>query len=231
MKIAFFLLIIVHGLIHLMGFTKAFQFAEMKQLSIAISKPIGTIWLMATLLFITSAFLFILKKDYWFFFSLAAVLISQFIIFVSWHDAKFGTIANIIILLASIVGYGTWSYYNKFQQDVKTNLQQKAYFPASPLTEMDMQHLPDPVKKYLRYSCCIGKPKVNNFKIEFVGKIRKNEQSDWMPFTSVQYNFMDVPTRLFFMKAVMKHLPVGGYHLFINGDAYMDIRLFSLFKV
>ncbi len=31
---------------------------------------------------------------------------------------------------------------------------------------------------------------------------RKNEQSEWMPFTSEQCNFMCVPTRLFFLKAV-----------------------------
>jgi hypothetical protein len=72
---------------------------------------------------------------------------------------------------------------------------------------------------------------VNNFKIEFKGKIRKDEQSEWMPFTSEQYNFMETPTRLFFMKAVMKGLPVTGYHRYKNGDAYMDIRLLSLFKV
>jgi len=72
---------------------------------------------------------------------------------------------------------------------------------------------------------------VNNFKIEFTGKIRKDEKSEWMPFTCEQYNFMETPTRLFFMKAAMKGLPIGGYHSFKNGVAYMDIRLFSLFTV
>ena len=231
LRIIFLLLITIHGLIHLMGFAKAFQYAEMKQLIIAISKPVGLMWLIATSLFITSAILFLLKKDYWAIFSIAAVVISQIVIILSWHDAKFGTIANVIILIASIIGYGTWSYYNKYQNDVETNLQQKEYFQNSQLTEMDIQHLPEPVKKYLRYAGCIGKPKVNNFKIEFAGKIRKNEQSEWMQFTSEQYNFMEIPTRLFFMKAVMKSLPVAGYHVYKNGDAYMDIRLLSLFKV
>lgn len=188
-------------------------------------------WLIATLLFITSAILLLLKKDYWFIFSITAVVISQIVIILSWHDAKFGTIANVIILIASVIGYGTWSYYNKYQNDVKINLQQKEYFQNSLLTETDIRHLPEPVKKYLSYTGCIGKPKVNNFKIEFAGKIRKNEQSEWMSFTSEQYNFLEIPTRLFFMKAVMKNLPVAGYHVYKNGDAYMDIRLLSLFKV
>jgi hypothetical protein len=206
-RIFFLILVTIHGLIHLMGFTKAFQYAEMKQLTIAISKPVGLLWLIATLLFVTSAILFLLKKDVWIIFSIAAVVISQLVIILSWHDAKFGTIANMIILVASIISYGTWSYYDKYKNDVKTSLQQKEYFQNSKLTEMDIQHLPEPVKKYIRYTGSIGKPKVNNFKIEFTGKIRKNEQSEWMPFTSEQYNFME------------------------NGDAYMDIRLLSLFKV
>ncbi|WP_276974379.1 DUF6544 family protein [Flavobacterium filum] len=231
LRIIFLLLLTFHGLIHLMGFAKAFQYAEMKQLTIAISKPVGLMWLMATLLFVTTAILFLFKKDYWVIFSIAAVVISQIVIILSWHDAKYGTIANIIILIAAIIGYGTWSYYNKYQNDVETGLNRKEYFQNSELTETDILHLPEPVKKYLRYTGSIGKPKVNNFKIEFTGKIRKNEQSEWMLFTSEQYNFMETPTRLFFMKAVMKGLPVTGYHRYKNGDAYMDIRLLSLFKV
>jgi hypothetical protein len=224
-------LIIVHGLIHLMGFAKAFQYAEMQQLTIAISKPVGLMWLIVTLLFVTSVILFLLEKEYWVIFSIAAVVISQLLIILSWQDAKFGTIANVIILIASIIGYSTWSYYNKYQNDVKASLQQKAYFQNSQLSEMDIQHLPEPVKKYLRYTRSIGKPKVNNFKLAFAGKIRKNEQSEWMQFNSEQYNFMEIPTRLFFMKAVMKGLPVSGYHRYKNGDAFMDIRLLSLLKV
>jgi hypothetical protein len=231
LRIIFLILVTVHGLIHLMGFAKAFQYAEMKQLTIAISKPVGLIWLIATLLFVTTAILFLLKNDYWTIFAIGAVLISQIVIILSWHDAKFGTIANVIVLVASIIGYGTWSYYDKYQNDVKTSLHQNEYFQNSKLTEMDIQHLPEPVKKYIRCTGSIGKPKVNNFKIEFTGKIRKNEQSKWMQFTSEQYNFMQIPTRLFFMKAVMKGLPVAGYHRYKNGDASMDIRLLSLLKV
>ncbi len=122
-------------------------------------------------------------------------------------------------------------FYKKYLDDVKINQSQENYFNDDILSEADMQHLPEPVKKYLRYTGSVGKPKVNKFRIEFTGGIRKNEQSEWMKFESEQYNFMQIPTRLFFMKATMKHLPVTGYHCFKNGNASMDIRLFSLFKV
>lgn len=92
-------------------------------------------------------------------------MISQGLIIIFWQDAKLGTIANVIILVVSLIGFGTWSYYRKYQNDVKTSLQQKEYFKNSELTETDIQHLPEPVKKYLHYTGSIGKPKVNNFKI------------------------------------------------------------------
>jgi hypothetical protein len=231
MRIAFLTLIIVHGLIHLFGFVKAFGLSDVKQLTQTISKPFGVIWLLAFVLFVIAAIMFAFKTSYWWLIGFIALLTSQFLIICFWHDAKFGTIANVIILIVSIIGYGTWSYYGKYKNDVKTGLQQKEYFQNSELSETDIQQLPEPVKKYLRYTGSIGKPKVNNFKIEFVGKIRKDEQSEWMPFTSEQYNFMETPTRLFFMKATMKGLPIGGYHCFKNGVAVMDIRLFLLFKV
>ena len=231
MRIALFILIAVHGLIHLLGFVKAFGLSDVKELTQTISKPFGAIWLLAFILFVIAALMFAFKNNYWWLLGFIAAVISQVLIIFFWQDAKFGTIANVIILVASVIGFGTWSYYNKYQNDVKTALQQKAYFQNSQLTENDIQHLPEPVKKYIRYTGSVGKPKVNNFKIEFTGKIRKDEKSEWMPFTCEQYNFMQTPTRLFFMKAVMKGMPVGGYHCFRNGVAFMDIRLFSIFKV
>jgi len=231
MKIAFLILLTIHGFIHLFGFVKAFGLSDVKGLTLTISKAFGMIWLLAFIFFGITAILFALNESYWWLFGSIALVISQILIVFFWHDSKFGTIANAIVLIAVIIGFGTTDYYNKYQKDVKTGLQQAAYFQNSLLTENDILQLPEPVKKYIRFTGSVGKPKVNNFKLEFTGKIRKDEQSEWMPFSSEQYNFMETPTRLFFMKAEMKSMPVAGYHCFKNGVAFMDIRLFSLFKV
>jgi len=140
-------------------------------------------------------------------------------------------IVIIIILAIGIVCFGTYAFHKKYENDVKTGLEKIASVEESILTEEDIEQLPDPVKKYIHYSGSVGKQKVNNFRLEFTGQIRKDEKSEWMPFTTVQYNFLEASTRLFFMKAVMKKLPVAGYHYFNNGEAFMDIRLLSLIKV
>jgi len=231
MKTILIILIVIHGLIHLLGFTKAYNLAAVEQLTLPISKTGGVLWLFATLLFLATALLFFIDKDFWWIPAVLAIVLSQYLIFSSWQDAKFGTIANVIILLAAIVGYGTWHFSRMYEKDTRAGIAQTAIVLESLLTEADIQNLPEPVKKYMRYTGTLNQPKVNNFKIVFEGKIRKNEQSEWMPFTSEQYNFLDASKRLFFMKATMKGLPVAGYHRFQNGDAFMDIRLFSLFRV
>ena len=231
MKWFFFFIVILHGSIHVLGFLKAFELAEINQLAQGISKSMGMLWILAAIFFLAAAIQFVIKHDLWWITAFIGVTLSQILIIMFWQDAKFGTIPNLIILVAVILAYASWGYANKFKKDVKLSFNQENYFQESILTETDIQDLPEPVKKYLRYTKSIGKLKVNNFKVLLTGKIRKNEQTEWMSFSSKQYNFLKKLTRLFFMNAEMKHLPVTGYHRFINGDAFMDIRLLSLFRV
>lgn len=231
LKIIFLIFVAIHGLIHLLGFVKAFHLAEVEQLTQSISKPAGLIWLIAGILFFITAVMKVSGSTLWWLPAIMAVLLSQLLIVFAWQDAKFGTIANVIILLIAIPGMGSWNFYRQYQQDVKTGFLQKPKFANELLTEADLDDLPEPVKNYLRYTGSVGKPKVKNFKLRFSGKIRGKDQSDWMEFTSEQYNFIESPARLFFMRATMKHLPVVGYHHYKNGNAVMDIRLLSLLKV
>jgi hypothetical protein len=231
MKTAIIITIIIHGLIHLLGFVKAFSLAEVKELTLSVSKPLGWIWLIGFLLFMITAWLYAVNSPQWWITGWIAILVSQSLIFYFWQDARFGTIANVLILLATIIGFGTWRFNHQFEKEVQANLRKEQTIDHNLLTETDIKELPPPVQQYLRYTGSIGKPKVQNFKISFTGKIRANEQSAWMPFSSEQYNFLKTPTRLFFMNAVMKKLPVAGYHCYKDGTAFMDIRLFSLFKV
>lgn len=231
MRIAFTILLILHAFIHLIGFVKAFDLAQIKQLNNLISKPLGLLWLLACILLLTTAFMYLFKNNDWYVPGIAGLLISQILIISQWHDAKFGILVNLILLLLIIMAYGVNNFYNQYKSDVTLNLSHVHPVDSAVLNEDDIDHLPEVVKKYIRYSGCIGQAKVNNFKVSFTGNIRANEQSAWMPFTSTQYNFMQTPTRLFFLNATMKHLPVAGYHRFIHGIASMDIRLLSLFKV
>ena len=62
MKIAITFIFVIHGLIHFMGFAKAFDYDNMAEFTEEISKPTGVFWLLTGLLFAASAILFMLKK-------------------------------------------------------------------------------------------------------------------------------------------------------------------------
>lgn len=231
MRIAFLLVLVIHAFVHLIGFVEAFQLASTKVLSQPISKLMGILWLSAFLLLLYATVLLIFRNSYWILYALCGIIISQIAIYNSWQDAKFGTIANGVILFVLIMAYIAWHFSNTYKVEVKKGFKKLSIQSESILTETDIAHLPQPVKKYLYYTKSVGQPKIASFKVEFRGKIRKNEQSEWMPFTSEQYNFIAASKRFFFMNATMKHLPVAGFHSFRNGNAFMDIRLLSLFKV
>jgi hypothetical protein len=231
LRIIFVFIALVHGLIHFMGFSKAFGYGNITQLTKEIAKPTGLVWFATGLLFIICVALYLLKKDSWPFFALIAVILSQILIINSWQDAKFGTIANVIVLVVAIIGIFQTKFKNEYENEVKIGLAESKTIPTTKLTEAEIAFLPTPVKKYIRYVGCIGKPIVTNFRIDFVGKIRDHKKPVWMPLTSEQYNFIKTPTRLFYLDATMKGLPVAGFHRFKNGVAIMDIRLLSIFKV
>lgn len=103
LRIIFIMLIVLHGLIHLMGFAKAFGLAEIQQLKLPISKTAGVLWLGAALLFLATSIDFYLMWKWWWVLALAGVVLSQILVIIYWKDAKFATIPNIIILIGALL--------------------------------------------------------------------------------------------------------------------------------
>lgn len=231
MKYLFAILIFLHGAIHLLGFFKAFNLASIDhQLKLFISKPLGLLWLFNGLLFIYVTFLYATQYKEWYLIAFASVLLSQILILIFWEDAKAASLINLLILTISVISYSGVRFENMYKEDVKGSLNQIEISKEGLIEESDLEHLPNPVKKYLRYVGVVGKPRVKNVKVEFEGRMRQKEGS-WFRFTSEQHNFFERPARLFFMKAKISGIPTYGYHSYQKEDASMTIKLMSLFPV
>lgn len=105
MKAILIILIFIHGAIHLLGFVKAFGLSKVNQLTLPISKPFGIAWLFASVFFIIMTVMIMLEIEHWWLMGFLAVVHSQILIISSWRDAKYGTIANVIILIAAIIEF------------------------------------------------------------------------------------------------------------------------------
>lgn len=230
MKIALSALLLIHSIIHLLGALKAFRPQSVPQLKQPVTRRAGKFWFLASALFLLSFAFSIGDHALWWVLAAAAVLLSQILIIGSWRQARFGTLINVIVLCAGIIGFGQWKFYGAYAADVRAQLP-PLQEQGGLLTEQDIHLLPEPVQKYLRITGALNKPRVQSFRTVFTGRIRSYEKKEWMNFSSVQYNFQQPASRLFFMKATMNYLPVAGYHRYVNGAAFMDIRLLSLFTV
>jgi hypothetical protein len=121
MVTAFAVLLVVHGLIHLLGAAKGFGWAELSQLTQPISPAFGGLWLVSTQLFLATAVsLFVWPRGWWLL-GACAVAISPFVVVPSWTDAKIGAVANGIVLLGIAFGFasqGPFSLRAEYERDV-----------------------------------------------------------------------------------------------------------------
>ena len=232
MKTVFLIFIFVHGAIHLLGFAKAFQLADVSQLSQPISKLTGIFWLITAALFVVAFCLLSMNNHSWWIMAGIAVLCSQFVIIQSWTDAKFGSLANVIVLLPVIVSFINAlpsSFQNRYEAEVKKRL--NPIPEISIVTIDDIRHLPVSVQKYLEYVGAVGKPKAHNFRAVFRGSMRRSLESDWIDISSHQYNFFGDQSRLFYIESSLFGIPFDGLHAYVGDNAIMQIKVASVFLV
>jgi hypothetical protein len=80
-----------------MGFLKAFGLADLPQLAQPIGRGTGMVRLASGIVTIAAALLPATGQRWWWVVGGVAVVLSQAVIITSWSDAKFGTIANVIV--------------------------------------------------------------------------------------------------------------------------------------
>jgi len=123
------------------------------------------------------------------------------------------------------------SLEDRFQARLRSELEARPLLPAPPLAEADLDHLPPPVRRYVLRSGAVGRPRVQRFRLEFDALMWRRPGGAPMRATSVQYNFVDGPIRLFHMRARMFGLPVQALHVYAGDEATFQVRLASLVPV
>ncbi|HDR88621.1 MAG TPA: hypothetical protein ENN63_03195 [Bacteroidetes bacterium] len=239
MRILFFIIIMVHGLIHLMGFIQGWDLGKVDQLSgntlVPLNKNLlraaGTGWLLATLLFLTAGAGYILEKDGWCIPALAGVVLSQILIVLYWQDAKFGTAANLIILTVTIVGMGNTTFHRMANRELK-ELCSGIPEETRTVQSESLKNLPFPVRQWMEKSGVPGSPEIRSVYVKQEGEMRTTPEGKWMPLKAEQYFRTDMPG--FIWIADVKAAPLihlAGRDKYMNGKGHMLIKLLSLVTV
>jgi hypothetical protein len=225
-------LIAGHGVLHFLGAVEGFGVAPVSALTEPVSRGAGVGWLVAGVGMLLTAGMLAGGSSIWWAAGHSSVVLSQAMILTSWSDARFGTVANVVVLMAAACGLATqgpWSLRAEYRRRVRERL---GSGPSPALvTDADAARLPDPVRRYLRGAGAIGQPRVTQLRATWRGRIRGTASDPWMTFTAEQHNFVDQNERLFFMRAKRGGLPVDVLHAFVDGAATMRVRLLSAFPI
>lgn len=225
LNVLFVFVLLVHGLIHLMGYTKSVDPMAISQLTQNIPQLAGYIWLFAAVLFGFTAITFIFKREWWSVPALVGVLISQILIILVWQDAKFGTLANILILIVAISSLTTWKFSLQMKKESVEVLGQNVADRGVMVSEEMLKDLPLPVQSWLRSSGIIGKEVVNTVYLKQVGQMRLGPKREWMKSEALQYFSTQRPAFIWAAQMRMKGLlKVVVRDLFMNGRGEMQVK-------
>lgn len=234
MRIALIILIGIHAFIHLFGFLKAFGISEFNAITQPISKTLGIFWFLAFLLLIITIYLYSTHFDFWRLTGILAILVSQVLIFIYWSDAKFGTIANVIILLMVIIGYSNFIFNQKIEKERKKLFEASQLKGSQEIIRKDaMKDLPPIVQKWLTGSGIVGKELISNVYLTQDLQLKlKPEQDSWNSGAAEQYFTIQPPAFNWSINTEMNSiLKVVGRDRFQNGKGEMTIKLLSLIPV
>lgn len=237
LKTAFIALLLIHGIIHIIGFLAAFNLAQFNQFSgktiFALTNTgvrfLGFMWLLVLLLFMVTSAGYIFNKQWWWAPGLVAIVLSQALIITYWKDARAGTIANVLILLPLIVAYANNTFYKKAQWEAKQIIPATVN-NAEIVTEDMLTGLPACVQNWLRHSGVVGKDKVHTVYLKQEGYMCIKPGGKWMPAVAEQYFNTDSPAFVWTVKVdMMPGVQMTGRDRYADGHGNMLIKLYSLF--
>jgi hypothetical protein len=240
MRIATAIVLVFHGLIHLLGFLKPWKIAAVPQLSGRAIMPlsegafrvVGVLWLIAALAFVGAAMLRLMDHESWWMIAAPAIVLSQMLIVLQWSDARAGTVANVLLALGVAVAAGTHRFHETNLQHARALLGRASPEEPSILRPDDIASLPAPVQRWLQASGAIGRPRARTVRLVQRGGLRTAPDQPYLPAEAKQYFIVDEPGFVWSVDVtMMRVVPVVGRDTYVDGRGRMLIKAGGLVTV
>lgn len=188
--------VLLHALLHVMGFAKAFGLARLDALQVPIGRATGVAWLLACLLLVVAAVLIAVgPRSSGLAVVLSAVgvvasLVSQAVIVSSWSDAKVGTLPNLALLLVAgciFAAHGPVGLRDEYRARSQELLARTR--PGRQLSEASVASLPGSLRRYLvtRWSTPLSRPR------DYGGlRIASRGQARWAPAGQATFAYIEL---------------------------------------
>ena len=237
MLLEYFLMsiLLVHGLLHILGFASTFDIITPRQKWLTVTKShqafAGVSWLFTGLLFILAAVLFYMKWEFYWLILLPAFIFSQVLIVLYWSLDKYGTVVNMIVLAVIMVSTGSYSFDQKALSEIEA-LKREIRHPHDIVSEGRIENLPLVVKRWMIKSGAMGKKEPVLVHVVQQGSMRTKKDGPWIPFQAQQYFSLNPPA--FVWKADIRMngvVQMEGRDKLEKGKGNMLIKAESLFPI
>jgi hypothetical protein len=114
-----------------------------------------------------------------------------------------------------------------FEADVRAQFARQPLADETMVRDEDLAHLPRLVATYLRRTGAVGAPVIHNFRVIFDATMYRSPEQP-LASDAVQYEFVDDPSRYFFLRTRMIGLPVRVLHEYEASAAHMQVRVAGL---
>ncbi len=100
------------------------------------------------------------------------------------------------------------------------------------VTDAMLEGLPEPVKRYLRYTGVVGKPIPQTVRLKQSGGMRPDPRRPWMKITAEEYYSINPPSFVWIASAKQAGIPIiRGRDMYRAGKGNMNIKVGSVFDV
>jgi hypothetical protein len=127
-------------------------------------------------------------------------------------------LAAVIVLIVLVAAINIYSFKRKVAGEIDALFKGQPQGDGEILTEAEIESLPSPVQKTLRYSGAVGRPKMTSVRLKQTGRIRTSNEQPWMEFTAEEYYTTDPPHFLWHAKASLFGIPLYIRDRFFQGE-------------
>jgi hypothetical protein len=230
---------LVHGLIHLLGFSQEWLFSPAEkfagrtvgELSAKASRFVGLLWLAACILFIAGAAFFVMNNEYFWIPVGLGLVLSQGLIILYWDDAKFGTIANVLVAIVVTFASANISFIKRSESE-SSEVINNARGEKILVTHVTIASLPLSVQTWLRHANVVGRPTNNVVRVRQQGQMRSDPDAVWMPFSAEQVFSVNPPAFVWTARIKAASIfEIATIDRYQGGRGNMMIKALYLYKV
>jgi hypothetical protein len=149
----------------------------------------------------------------------------------TWTKTVGGTLVGLLGLGAVATVVGRIVFARRMAGEIDALLADARPAPSAGVSEDDLQRLPEPVRRWLRYSQVVGRRRPTTVRLRQDGEFQMQGRG-WLPFRAEQYFTTQPPG--FLWKASFRMAPlvsVVGRDQYRAGEASMQMRALSLIPV